>query len=104
MIRPGGLGGPFRFPLGFDVIGLTPAVAAERQIQQKNGLLVTDIAKQTPADLAGIISGDVILSVDEQAVPDVGKFSSYLQTLRPGFEYYENSQERFGTDGLHATA
>jgi len=84
MMRQDGLGGSFRLPFGFDVIGLTPAVAAERQIQRHKGLLVTGIAEKTPADLAGIMSGDVILSLDEQPVDDVRKFSSYLQTLPPG--------------------
>jgi serine protease Do len=78
------LGQPFRLPFGMDVINLTPALAAEQKIQGKQGLLVVNIGRQTPAELAGIKNRDVILSVNEKPVDNAQDFNSYLRALHPG--------------------
>jgi S1-C subfamily serine protease len=78
------LGQPFRLLFGMDVINLTPTLAAEQKIQRKQGLLVVNIGRQTPAELAGIKDRDVILSVNDTPVANAQKFNSYLQTLHPG--------------------
>jgi serine protease Do len=78
------LGQPFRLPFGMDVINLTPTLAAEQKIQGKQGLLVVNIGRQTPAELAGIKNRDVILSINEKPVDNAQEFNSYLRTLYPG--------------------
>jgi serine protease Do len=78
------LGQPFRLPFGMDVINLTPTLAAEQKIQGKQGLLVVNIGRHTPAELAGIKNRDVILSVNEKPVDNAQDFNSYLRALHPG--------------------
>jgi serine protease Do len=70
--------------VGLDTEMLDPSVAAERQISKKGGLLVVGVEDQTPAKLAGILVGDIIVSIDGKPITDSLSFSSYLETLNWG--------------------
>jgi S1-C subfamily serine protease len=69
-----------RLLFGLDTIVLTPALAEAVQMPGQTGLLVIDVAKQLPADRAGVLVGDVIVAIDGQPVIDGPSFASYLQT------------------------
>jgi serine protease Do len=70
--------------VGLDTEMLNPSLAAERQISQKEGLLVMGVEDQTPAKLAGILVDDIIIAIDDKPIKDSLSFSSYLQTINWG--------------------
>jgi serine protease Do len=89
---PGALGPPFagmipgappgnpRLLFGLDTIMLTSSLADALKMPGQTGLLVIGVDKQLPADLAGVLVGDVIVSIDGQPIVDAPGFASYLQT------------------------
>ncbi len=70
--------------VGLDARMLNPELAKELDISSREGLLVVGVTKQTPADLAGVLVGDVIVAIDGEPIKDSLSFSSYLQTLSWG--------------------
>ncbi|NLT67791.1 MAG: PDZ domain-containing protein [Acidobacteria bacterium] len=64
--------------LGLDTILLTPSLADALQMPGRTGLLVIDVARQTPAQSAGVLVGDVITSIDGLPITDTSGFESYL--------------------------
>jgi hypothetical protein len=83
---------------GLDTIVLTPSLADALQLHGQTGLLVIDVAKQMPADRAGVLVGDVIEAIDGQPVIDAPSFASYLQThtwgAQPVFKILRKGVER----------
>lgn len=69
-----------RLLIGVDTILLDAFLAESLQIPVQSGLLVLDIQRNSPAERAGILIGDVILSIDGQVVADGFEFASFLQT------------------------
>ncbi len=65
---------------GLDTAVLTPFLTDALQMPEQTGLLVTGVAKKMPADLAGIMVGDVIVAIDGQPIVDPLDFASFLQT------------------------
>jgi S1-C subfamily serine protease len=66
--------------VGLDTLVLTPELASALQIPKQSGLLVVDVAKRMPADLAGVLVGDLIVAMDGQPITDAPSFASHLQT------------------------
>jgi serine protease Do len=66
--------------IGLDTIVLTPDLADAMQMPGQTGLLVIDVVKETPAERAGVLAGDVVVAMDDQPIFDVGSFASYWQT------------------------
>ena len=65
--------------VGLDTIVLTPPLADAMQLPRQSGLLVIDVARKMPADLAGVLVGDIIVAMDGQPVTDASGFASYLE-------------------------
>jgi serine protease Do len=70
--------------MGLDIIALNPALADAFQMPMQTGLLVVNVAKRMPADLSGILAGDVIVAVDGRNFADASGFANYLQTRGRG--------------------
>jgi serine protease Do len=66
--------------VGLDTVLLTPPLADAMQMPEQTGLLVIDVARQLPADRAGVLAGDVIVAVDGRPIVDAPGFAAYLQT------------------------
>lgn len=62
--------GAAALPIGMDFTPLTPEFARFLQMPVQKGLLVTKVNSGMPAGKAGIMVGDVILSVDGQQISD----------------------------------
>jgi serine protease Do len=71
-------------PVGLDTIMLNPYLAKELKTSRGEGLLVVGVTEQSPAELAGVLVGDIIVSIDEKPIKDAASFSAYLQTLNWG--------------------
>ncbi len=69
-----------RTPIGIQAELLTPPLADAINMPGQTGLLVINVAKQRPADLAGVRPGDVITSIDGKSIRDPLGFASYLMT------------------------
>jgi S1-C subfamily serine protease len=72
---------------GFLGIGSLPVSLPERQRgahEAEHGLLVTSIARDSPADLAGLLVGDVILAFAGEAVSDPDSLITLLRGNRIG--------------------
>ncbi len=67
--------------LGLDIGPVSPAFVRSAG---ESGVLVEDVEDNSPADTAGLLAADVILSVDGVVVASPEEFSSLLQTYTPG--------------------
>ena len=74
--------------LGIQGISVTPNIAAAYNLSVQTGVLVSgfsnDASGKSPAQVAGIRIGDIILDVDGQPVSNSGELSSALLALAPG--------------------
>jgi serine protease Do len=69
-----------RLLIGVDTILIDPQLAEALEIPAQNGLLVLDVQRKSPADLAGVLVGDVIVSIDGQLITDGLEFVAFLQS------------------------
>jgi S1-C subfamily serine protease len=74
--------------LGIQGEDVTPSLAAANGLSVQSGVLVTgfanDVAGQSPAQQAGLQTGDVIIAVNGQAVAGNGDLASALLSQSPG--------------------
>jgi serine protease Do len=64
--------------LGVKVIPLTSQLAETLNVPGSEGVFVTDVIKDTPAAKAGLRAGDVIVSVNDRGIDDVGELKKAL--------------------------
>lgn len=70
--------------LGVEAIEVTPAIAKKLSLKISNGLLVTAIVKDGPTDLAGIVPGDIVTSINGLSVTDRHRSISQITDIIPG--------------------
>jgi serine protease Do len=70
--------------LGLAVQEVTPALARGLAISTPRGVVVGDVAPDSPAARAGLQRGDVITAVDGKPVDDVGRFRNLVAGTAPG--------------------
>jgi serine protease Do len=70
--------------LGISAQDLTPELAEQFQVKEKEGVLVAQIHQGTGAEKAGLISGDIIKSVDEKAIKNVNELVKEIQKKKVG--------------------
>ncbi|MFB3904679.1 MAG: PDZ domain-containing protein [Acidobacteriota bacterium] len=70
--------GPRRARLGINGINLTDQMADFLAVPGKEGVLVLEVQKDSPAEKAGLKAGDVITAVDGKAVDSLSELSSRL--------------------------
>lgn len=70
--------------LGIEADALTPQLADYFGVKQGKGILVRSVESGTPAEKADLKAGDVIVSVDGQAVADVGDLRAALGKKKGG--------------------
>ncbi len=64
--------------LGIGVDDITPEAAEEYGIRSINGIIVTTVFPDSPADQAGLQTDDIIVSIDERTMRKVDDLTSYL--------------------------
>jgi len=73
-----------RASLGMTLRDLTPAIAERLELPRgTRGALVMDVEAGEPAEDAGLVRGDVIVSVNGQAVDGVDAFDRAIEATRP---------------------
>ncbi|MEP7310452.1 MAG: trypsin-like peptidase domain-containing protein [Acidobacteriota bacterium] len=70
--------------IGISVQAITPALAAGLDLSKTPGVVVADVTPEGPADGAGVLVQDVVVSVDGRPVPSVPAFGLALNTIGPG--------------------
>lgn len=72
-----------RTRLGLSVQELTPELAQQLGVPEKQGVVVTGVAPGSPAEAAGIQQGDVILEMDRKKVRNLRDIQAALRTADP---------------------
>lgn len=76
---------------------ITPDIMESFQLKEVSGVLVSKVEKDSPADKAGILVGDIILEISGEKVPSVPKFRIAVATAKIGkeipFKVYRNNKE-----------
>ena len=70
--------------LGIEIQNLTPGLAQAFKAGTTNGALVSGVTPGSPADAAGLKSGDVIIEFDGQPVADANQFKLLVAETNPG--------------------
>ncbi|HEX7213211.1 MAG TPA: PDZ domain-containing protein, partial [Methylomirabilota bacterium] len=70
--------------LGLSVEPLTPDTARQYRLSARSGLLVTEVAPDSPGAAAGIKAGDAIIEVSRRPVSDPAVFKQIVAALKPG--------------------
>lgn len=70
--------------LGVGIQDVTRDIADSVGLKQAKGAVVTEATKGSPADKAGIKSGDIITSVDGQSIDDARALSRTIGSKSPG--------------------
>jgi serine protease Do len=72
-------------PLGLRVQNLTPELAQRARVdEQTKGVVVTDVAPDSPAATAGLEPGDVIVEVNRQEVGSVDQYKKAIGRSKKG--------------------
>lgn len=66
---------------------ITPDIAARLGVEDKAGVLVTNVSRGSSAWEAGFRPGDVILEVDKKPVANLGDYNKIVGSLEPGKQY-----------------
>ncbi len=70
--------------LGVMIQDVTPALAKEFKLKDNNGALVGDVTPNSPAQKAGLESGDIILNFNGKAVKDSRHLKLEVARAQPG--------------------
>jgi serine protease Do len=70
--------------LGVQIQDLTPSLAQAFKTERTNGALVADVTAGSPADAAGIKSGDVIVEFNGKPVENASQLKLHVAETAPG--------------------
>ena len=70
--------------LGIDVAPIPDQLAEKFKIQEKEGILVTGVARGSLAYTEGLREGDIITEINRIAVPTIQEFSQAMDGILPG--------------------
>lgn len=69
--------------LGITIQALTPELAKSFYVDEGEGILVTDVEKDSPAEQAGLQTGDVIVELNGEKVVGLGPFRNQIALTPP---------------------
>jgi serine protease Do len=70
--------------LGMTVREITPEIAKNLRLREKSGVVVLQVKDNSPAAEAGLRPGDVILEIDNTAIPNLDIFTRKIQEYKKG--------------------
>jgi putative serine protease PepD len=78
--------GSFAYPLvGTGITDLTPQYVKDKSLESADGVLVSNVTADGPAQAAGIKTGDIIISMDGLPMRNTAELTSYLGEFKsPG--------------------
>ncbi len=69
--------------IGIEAQDITPELAESFKLSQVRGSLIAGVLKGSPADLAGLKAGDVLLAINNKAVVDSSGMLNIIAALKP---------------------
>ena len=69
--------------LGIIIQPLTVDMAKSFGLDHTNGILVSEVAPDSPADKSGVMSGDIILELDGKVVENINEFRNSIAMTKP---------------------
>jgi len=85
--------------LGVGIQSLTPELAVSFKVSKDEGVLVNSVDDGAPAQRAGLMQGDIIISFDGESVPDSKSLQKLVAETRVG----KSVPLRIIRDGIHKT-
>jgi serine protease Do len=70
--------------LGVSIQALTPELAKGFGLKEANGVLISDIVQDSPAEKAGIVSGDIIIEFDRKKMDSPQELQKVVGATAPG--------------------
>ena len=70
--------------LGIRVKQITPDIAQRFNLSQENGIIISDLQQGSPASLAGLKIGDIILQINKKQISTLREYSDALNAIKPG--------------------
>jgi len=70
--------------LGIQLQEVTTEIAAALGLKERGGVLVAEVLDETPAAKAGLLSGDLILGIEDEAVASSNELSRRVAAFSPG--------------------
>lgn len=71
--------------------------AIKREYNVSNGIYVSEVKDNSPAEDAGMKDGDLILSVEDKSILNTNSFFNIISTYKPGEEVYIKVKRTNGT-------
>ena len=70
--------------IGVETQDITPELAQSFNLQRSSGAIIAGVVRNGPADKAGIVPGDILLTVDGKPVGDTTEMLNLIAQLPPG--------------------
>jgi serine protease DegQ len=70
--------------IGTGVQELTPELAESFKLGNTEGVLITDVIRNSPAEQAGIKTGDILIAIDDKAVKGWSNMLETVSNITPG--------------------
>lgn len=72
--------------VGIEAQDITPELAESFKLPQARGSLIAGVLKNSPADMAGIKAGDVLLAINDNQIEDSSNMLNIIAALKPNEE------------------
>jgi serine protease DegQ len=72
--------------VGIEAQDITPELAESFKLPQARGSLIAGVLKNSPADIAGIKAGDVLLAINDNQIADSSSMLNIIAALKPNEE------------------
>ncbi len=69
--------------IGIEAQDITPELAESFKLAQARGSLIAGVLRNSPADLAGVKAGDVLLAINDKEVADSSSMLNLIAALKP---------------------
>jgi serine protease DegQ len=69
--------------IGIEAQDITPELAESFKLPQASGSLIAGVLQNSPADLAGLKAGDVLLAINDKEVNDSSSMLNLIAALKP---------------------
>jgi serine protease Do len=70
--------------IGMSARNITPALASGLDLSREDGVLIEDVIPQSPAQTAGLMPGDIVLSIDKKPVQNIRQLALGLYSYAVG--------------------